>query len=130
MNIQKTSEFSPNDFIKLPNYSQQGLVIDNLDSTQDENKKILLDNTFKKIRLNGQVVICFKDCTKILNLYPKILNTKDVVDIIGKVKFYTNPILIENIITEFSQEFDVIKIIEEDYDIYITLKRKQYPNEN
>tara|TARA_B100002019_G_scaffold292583_1_gene316223 strand:- start:732 stop:1109 length:378 start_codon:yes stop_codon:yes gene_type:complete len=122
--ISKLSCKQTEDINDIPNFSLMCIQLHDIDCV--ENKEEILNIFVKKLRKDGEIIIDFKNFTRILNLYlNKELSYREMFDIVKNLPHQTSYDDIFNFCNN-NNSIKIYKVIEEKTMDIISLTRTGY----
>ena len=122
--ISKLSCRQTEDINDIPNFSLMCIQLHDIDCV--ENKEEILNIFVKKLRKDGEIIIDFKNFTRILNLYlNKELSYREMFDIVKNLPHQTSYDDIFNFCNN-NNSIKIYKVIEEKTMDIISLTRTGY----
>jgi hypothetical protein len=109
---------------KVSDYSQLGISYMTIDSLSLPDKKNILDLLFSKLRINGEMILKFKNLNKIFTSYCKEISTDE--EVFFNIKDIKYPTDINKLLSYISEKYnDIIlyKLIEDSYEYIVSFKR-------
>lgn len=108
----------------ISDYSQLAISYTTIDSLIYEDKQIILNLLFSKLRIDGEIILKFKNLNKIFVSYTKdILTEEDVFVYIKDIKYPTNINKLFSYVSEQHKDIILFKLIEDNYDYIVSFKR-------
>lgn len=108
----------------ISDYSQLAISYTTIDSLIYEDKQIILNLLFSKLRIDGEIILKFKNLNKIFVSYTKdILTEEDVFVYIKDIKYPTNINKLFSYVAEQHKDIILFKLIEDNYDYIVSFKR-------
>lgn len=108
----------------ISDYSQLAISYTTIDSLIYEDKQIILNLLFSKLRIDGEIILKFKNLNKIFVSYTKdILTEEDVFVYIKDIKYPTNINKLFSYVSEQYKDIILFKLIEDNYDYIVSFKR-------
>lgn len=109
---------------KISDYSQLAISYTTIDSLLSIDKINTLDLLLSKLRIDGEIILKFKNLNKVFSSYCKeILTEEETFFLIQDIKYPTN---INKLFSHISDKYsDIIlyKLIEDNYDYIVSFKR-------
>lgn len=108
----------------ISDYSQLAISYTTIDSLALQDKEIILNLLFSKLRIDGEIILKFKNLNKIFVSYTKdILTEEEVFIYIKDIKYPTNINKLLSYVAEQYKDIILFKLIEDNYDYIISFKR-------